>query len=226
MSRAVTLDTDKPIGPRSSKGERTKAKLLQAAKEVFEEDGFLEARISDIAERAGLSYGSFYHYFPSKEEIFREVAAVHERQLGAAVVAETALVDPADDAPVAARFEAANRRFLAEYRREARLMRVIEQVSRYDPTLNTARLDRHQAYAQRLADAIRGLQRDGEADPGIDPTIGSQVLMAMVTRFAEAWFVQGRIDCTLDQGVEQLNRLCRNALRVRGGRPAGAAAAR
>ncbi len=56
-------------------------RLLEAAKEIFEEDGFLEGRISDIAERAGLSHGSFYHYFDSKEEIFREVAVSVEQKL-------------------------------------------------------------------------------------------------------------------------------------------------
>ena len=54
------------MGPRSRKGAKTRARLLAAAKETFEEDGFLDARISDIAERAGLSHGSFYHYFDSK----------------------------------------------------------------------------------------------------------------------------------------------------------------
>src|SRR5207248_3120030 len=66
---------ERAAGPRSSKGARTRARLLAAAKEIFEENGFLEARISDIAERAKLSHGSFYTYFDSKEQIFREVAA-------------------------------------------------------------------------------------------------------------------------------------------------------
>ena len=65
----------------SRKGIETRARLLGAAKEVFEQDGFLDARISDIAERAGLSHGSFYHYFESKEEVFREVAAEVEQRL-------------------------------------------------------------------------------------------------------------------------------------------------
>jgi len=69
--------------PRSRKGAQTRARLLQAAKEVFEDTGFLEARISDIAERAGLSHGSFYHYFDSKEQIFREVAEEQEGLLTA-----------------------------------------------------------------------------------------------------------------------------------------------
>ena len=210
----MTIDADKPVGPRSSKGERKRAKLLDAAKEVFEEHGFVEARISDIAERAGLSYGVFYHYFPSKEEVFREVAAIHERRLGAAVVAATEEVAvPAPEA-LSSRLEAANRRYLAAYRKEARLMRVIEQVSRYDGVLGEVRLYRHKLYSERLAEAIVQLQRLGLADPQIDPALGSQIVMAMVTRFAEAWFVQGRIRCGFEDGVAQLNRLCTNALRL------------
>ena len=40
-------------------------------------------RISDITQRAGMSHGSFYYYFDSKEEIFREVAAAVEDELSA-----------------------------------------------------------------------------------------------------------------------------------------------
>lgn len=217
----MTIETEKPIGPRSSKGERTRAKLLQAAKEVFEEHGFLEARISDIADWAGLSYGAFYHYFQSKEEIFREVAASHERRLGQAVVAETEQLGGPADVALPARIEAANRRYLAEYRKEARLMQVIEQVSRYDAVLAAARLNRHKLYTQRLAEAIVQLQRDGLADPAIEPTVGSQIIMAMVTRFAEAWFVQEQVRCSFNDGVLQLNRLCLKALGLETTTPAG-----
>src|SRR5580698_7583907 len=55
------------VEPRSAKGRRTRARLLEAAKAVFERDGFLAARISDIAAEAEVSHGSFYHYFDSKE---------------------------------------------------------------------------------------------------------------------------------------------------------------
>src|SRR6185295_11301824 len=72
---------EKPTNPRSSKAIRTRERLVEAAKEVFEESGFLEARISDIASRAGQSHGSFYYYFNSKEEIFREVAAAVDERL-------------------------------------------------------------------------------------------------------------------------------------------------
>ena len=59
--------------PRSAKGRRTRARLLEAGKTVFERDGFLQARISDIAAEAQVSHGSFYHYFDSKESVLDEL---------------------------------------------------------------------------------------------------------------------------------------------------------
>jgi AcrR family transcriptional regulator len=47
--------------------------ILNAALEVFGEAGLAGAKIDDIAERAGISKGTIYLYFPSKDELFREV---------------------------------------------------------------------------------------------------------------------------------------------------------
>ncbi len=51
MPTPLPDDSERPNGPRSLKGTRTRVRLLEAAKEIFEENGFLEGRISDIAEK-------------------------------------------------------------------------------------------------------------------------------------------------------------------------------
>jgi AcrR family transcriptional regulator len=212
---AGPADVDKPVGPRSRKGERTRSRLLEAAKEIFEENGFLEARISDIAERAGLSHGSFYHYFESKEEIFREVAKAQEDTLSSHCIVDSGLLDTSTNTTMRERLEESNRRFLADYRQEAGIMGVIEQVSRYDDQVRAARLAQSKLYFERTEDAIRHLQRQGLADPGLDPVIAASALSAMVSRFAEMWFVQEQLDCGFDQGVDQLTSLCMNALQLK-----------
>ena len=68
---------------------------------VFAENSLLDARISDIAQRAGLSYGAFYHYFESKEDLFREVAATAVARLGALV--NNLSLDDSPSAPLAER---------------------------------------------------------------------------------------------------------------------------
>lgn len=44
--------------------------IIDAALEVFRQKGYANARMADIARRAGVSYGLVYHYFGSKEVLF------------------------------------------------------------------------------------------------------------------------------------------------------------
>jgi AcrR family transcriptional regulator len=53
--------------------EHRPQQIIEAALEVFGEQGLANARLQDIADRAGLSKGTIYLYFPNKEELFREV---------------------------------------------------------------------------------------------------------------------------------------------------------
>ena len=53
--------------------EERPRQILDAAFEVFAEHGLASARLDDIARRAGVSKGTIYLYFPSKEDLFREV---------------------------------------------------------------------------------------------------------------------------------------------------------
>jgi AcrR family transcriptional regulator len=222
LPTSASAESERPNGPRSLKGTQTRVRLLEAAKEIFEEDGFIEGRISDIAERAGLSHGSFYHYFDSKEEIFREVAASVEETLVEPLGG--VILDPESRATPQDRLREALRRHLESYRREARIIGVIEQMSRYDKEVSALRMERHARSSQQVADSIRSLQEHGLADPDLDPDIASAALGAMSSRFPELWLVQGAVHCSMDEAVDQLTRLFVNALglsdrRARGPRP-------
>lgn len=53
--------------------EQRPRQILEAALEVFGEAGFEHARLEDVAERAHVSKGTIYNYFPSKEALFEEM---------------------------------------------------------------------------------------------------------------------------------------------------------
>jgi AcrR family transcriptional regulator len=172
----------------------------------------LDARITDIAARAGQAHGSFYYYFDSKEEIFREVAAKVEDRLFAPmdeVIMARSHLKPRE------RIREAMRRHLESYRREARLMSLIEHVSRFDADVNALLMNRHQRHTERVAGTIRQLQRRKLADPKLDPIVTATALGALTHRFAEMWLVHGAVDCTLDHAVDQLSRIFVNAIRLR-----------
>ncbi|HEX4217678.1 MAG TPA: TetR/AcrR family transcriptional regulator [Acidimicrobiales bacterium] len=195
---------------RSRKGVLTRARLIEAAKEVFEDDGFLDARISDITERAGLSYGAFYHYFDSKEEVFREVAAKVDERLSAPL--DSIILAPSSDLAPEQRIRESLSRHLSSYRAEARIMGVVEQVSRYDDEVAAMRFGRHQEYNKRIGDSIRQLQQHGLADQALNPQLVAAMLGGMTQRFAEMWLVQGIVKPTFTEAVNQLTLVFVNAL--------------
>jgi AcrR family transcriptional regulator len=53
--------------------EATKARILQAAKKEFAKHGLGGARVDEIADRANANKRMLYHYFGSKEDLFRTV---------------------------------------------------------------------------------------------------------------------------------------------------------
>jgi AcrR family transcriptional regulator len=62
-----------PSGLRS-RGERTRAMLLRAGAEILPAHGFHDVRVDGIVEAAGVSHGTFYRYFDSKDDFFRALA--------------------------------------------------------------------------------------------------------------------------------------------------------
>jgi AcrR family transcriptional regulator len=194
--------------PPSATGKRTRARLVEAGKRVFERDGFLTARISDIAAEANVSQGSFYHYFDSKESVFREIAEQVEVRL---VPMDDVSHDLDPRAGPIERIRVANRAYLAAYQQEAQIMRVLEEVARYNEDIRQVRETRRRALNGRLEAAIGRLQSEGLADPRIDRRYAAQALGGMVGRFAEDLFFGG-VPFDLDTASEQLTLLWANAL--------------
>ncbi len=65
-----------PSGATSSRQRRKEARpqeLLDAALDLFVERGFAATRCEDVALRAGVSKGTLYLYYPSKEDLLKEV---------------------------------------------------------------------------------------------------------------------------------------------------------
>jgi AcrR family transcriptional regulator len=58
---------------RFDKREHAKTRIGKTAAKVFNEKGFLEATIADIASAARISKGGIFHYFPTKSEILYHI---------------------------------------------------------------------------------------------------------------------------------------------------------
>ncbi len=68
-SEGVTRKLGAPSGRSTPKAEETRRRILAAALDLFQERGFAETTMREIALRAEVATGAAYYYFPSKEAI-------------------------------------------------------------------------------------------------------------------------------------------------------------
>jgi AcrR family transcriptional regulator len=164
----------------STRGQRTRAALVAAAAAIFEETPFSEVRLVDIAARAGVAAGTFYTYFDSKEQIFREVAA--------SVLAEMSNAPrrasrSADTDPRRAIADATRAYFLCCLR-HATVARSIEQLNLRDEAVADVRRSTIVTGVKRAERWIRRLQTEGICDDRIDAWYTAMVLHTMNVRVA------------------------------------------
>jgi AcrR family transcriptional regulator len=193
--------------PVTDRGRRTRAALLRAGRELFEERGFADVRIDSVAERAGVSHGTFYTWFDSKESLLRAIVAEVVDDLFAATSVGHRL--PPDAAY--ARIEAANRLYLTAVTRHARILRVLDSLADTREEFRRLRVDVREAFVRRGMEGLVRLQELGLADRALPPRATASALGAMVESFAHLW--QDPVeDLDEDAAVDVLTRLWAGAI--------------
>lgn len=66
------IENNQKKAPRPSKEIRI-AHILKSAREVFEQQGYEKAKVSDIAARIGIVEGTVFHHFGSKQDLVNKV---------------------------------------------------------------------------------------------------------------------------------------------------------
>jgi AcrR family transcriptional regulator len=171
--------------PTGDKGRRTRERLLIAAEAVFADTGYLEARTADIAIRAGVSNGTFYTYFTSKEHIFRETAETLVRNWAASTRSRSAR-----GMSSAERIRLGNRLFLEFFEAHAGMLAAMEEAAAISAEMRAMRIEMRRRYVERVERAIERIARDGRPH-GLDRSAAATALTAMMERFAYVWFVYG-----------------------------------
>src|SRR5262245_19283376 len=72
--------TELELGRRERKKEETRQRIVAAAIELFQRNGYEATTVDEISERADVAKGTFFNYYPRKEAILDDV---HEQQLEA-----------------------------------------------------------------------------------------------------------------------------------------------
>jgi AcrR family transcriptional regulator len=182
----------------TARGQRTRQSLLTAGRKVFERDGFLAARITDISAEARVAHGTFYTHFATKEDLFREVASI----LLPEIAPGPAEIEYRGRIETIRGIICANRRYLEAYRQDAKLMSAVEQVATFDDGVRDILACRSRAYLARTEAQILCLQRAGLLSPDADAYCMANALGSMVSRFAHVVYAgSAAVDRPIDFDV-------------------------
>lgn len=176
VSHWSPLEQGSPVKERQplsmkERAEATRRRLLDAAENVIGEKGFFRASISEITRTAGVAQGTFYIYFKTKEDIFRELVHTLSHDLRRDLQEAVA---PITDRRKAERV--ALQTFFRFVTRRRNLYAVIRECEFVDPQL-------YHWYYERLAEGYaRGL-RQGMARGQIRPLNPEVVAYALMGAF-------------------------------------------
>jgi len=184
--------------------ERTKARILEAATAEFGAKGYAAARVSAIADRAGVNKQLISYYFGGKEGLYRELSGRWQRHGG-----------QLSDGPLAEVVRGFVRS-TREQRDWARLM-VWENVSGDDTAGPPAPDEGDTEFLRAQVEALRARQEAGEIPADLDPAC----LLLALTAAASATVFMPRMarritgedpgsDDFTERYAEQLARLIRH----------------
>ena len=145
---------------RERKKQKTRQRILDTAIELFQDHGFNQTSVDEIASRADVSRATCFNYFPNKESILREIAVQELEQL------QQLAGDERPDPPVA-RIRQVMRRLVADTLPYLRITRYIILGAMLYPSDENAFNIR---LGNILGTLVQEAQRRGEIRSDLSPT--------------------------------------------------------
>jgi AcrR family transcriptional regulator len=157
--------------------------ILDAAVRVFARQGFHTARVSDIADDAGVAYGLVYHYFGSKDEVL-DTLFLERWNLLLDAIRE---VDGRDDPP-RDKLYAITSFIVDSYRHDPDVMKVIiVEVTRAANSFGRKHLDKIREAYELIADIVASGQADGTFRDGITPNFAAMAFYGAIEQVLTGW---------------------------------------
>jgi TetR/AcrR family transcriptional regulator, cholesterol catabolism regulator len=199
MSQAAPRATDR--------GNRTRARILDAAAVLLNTHGYAGTRLSDIAEVAKLQTPAIYYYFPSRDDVIEAVVTAGQQSV----------IDHVEEALAALPEATYLERILAAV--EAHLTFVltesqyasasIRNLGHLPAEMRARQVSLRQAYGRIWKDLFERGAAAGEFDPDLD-IADARMLIIGALNWAPEWWDPAR--GSLESVVAEATRLVRKGL--------------
>ncbi|WP_449340309.1 acyl-CoA dehydrogenase family protein [Streptomyces chartreusis] len=134
-----------------------------------------------MAQAAGVSYGTFYTYFESKDDLLHHVVrSVAGEMFASSLAPPDTVEDPY------ARIVESNRLYLRAWGQASKVLRLADQGGAADEGLRKMVLEIREFYVGRAEKGLRRLQEEGLANPRLNPRLTALALGSMVEQVAHS----------------------------------------
>jgi AcrR family transcriptional regulator len=163
-----------PAAPRTARGERTRQRLLDAARVAFARTTWGRARVEDVCAEAGVGHGTFYAYFPNRTAILEALVRRH------AAVMYALVGSPWTSGDVRADVRAVIAGFITLARDDADIRTLWAAAVAGEPSLAELEREVRVQFVRRIATNLSAAVEGGFARDGLDVEVAATALGLMV----------------------------------------------
>ncbi|WP_214404858.1 TetR/AcrR family transcriptional regulator [Pseudonocardia lacus] len=162
--------------PRTAKGRATVERVLDAACDLFAQQGIRATTLDQVGARSGTGRGQLYLYFAGKSDLVAAVVAVQVRRV---LDGQRPLLEAMDSAAdVRAWCAAAERWYDADAPARCPIGSLVHELGEDDATARAALADGFERWRAAIADGLRRVHERGELAAGVDPDTAAGGLLA------------------------------------------------
>ncbi|MBK5258722.1 MAG: TetR/AcrR family transcriptional regulator [Thermoanaerobaculia bacterium] len=184
--------------PETFRGTSKRERILRAAIDVFAQNGYFNAKVSEIAKGAGVADGTIYLYFDGKEDLLITIFREHTRSFLQSLQTQLATVRGADE-----RLRVAIRHHLETLGRD-RSLAVVSQVElrhslKYMSLFSQAEVA---DYLNMLRDIVVNGQSEGTFRRNLHPQLVAKAIFGILDEMTTSWILSEKEYALTDQAEQ------------------------
>lgn len=182
-----------------ARGTTKRERILRAAIDVFAQNGYFNAKVSDIAKAAGVADGTIYLYFDGKEDLLVNIFREHTRTYLQSLERELAHVKRAED-----RIRIAIRHHLEALGRD-RALAIVAQVELRHSLKFMSLLSQQEVadYLGLLRKMVEHGQSEGSFRRNLHPQLVAKAIFGVLDEMVTSWMLSEK-DYNLADNAEQI----------------------
>ena len=189
-------------GKRQANKQRRKEDLYSVAMDLFRRQGFDDTRVEEITQAAGVAKGTFFNYFPTKEDVLLYIGERHMSRLGSALNNGTGRRLSEERSAVAA-LKLLLRTLALSLHDDRDLVRLAVDKAMKITHMAPASEGRRFGFQALVALLIRRGQQTGEIHPAADPALVAQMIEGLYYQQLVIW-CQENFSFDLAERLEQV----------------------